>query len=161
MGALGRRLDDGDVARRLQIAQPEYDRVGADRGGDLGKAVKDALNRPRSTGNKKSATKEIRGVQVSNTLSIEQEDTVPNSNPWRPGWQGLPVGPFWKPGDPALISLPEPVWLWANLPGSVVKVWFRFFCPFLAPISASSKCVPSTKWLRVDRIDQHHVCRPR
>ena len=33
--ALGRRLDDGDVARRLQIAQPERDRVGADRGGDL------------------------------------------------------------------------------------------------------------------------------
>jgi len=22
-------------------------------------------------------------------LSIEQEDTVPNSNPWRPGWQSL------------------------------------------------------------------------
>src|SRR5205085_12445202 len=33
--ALGRRLDDGDVARRLQIAQPERDRVGAVRGGDL------------------------------------------------------------------------------------------------------------------------------
>ena len=28
--ALGRRLDDGDVARRLQIAQAEGDRVGAD-----------------------------------------------------------------------------------------------------------------------------------
>jgi hypothetical protein len=34
-GALGRRVDDGDVARRLQIAQAEGDRVGADRSGDL------------------------------------------------------------------------------------------------------------------------------
>mgnify|MGYP003693848493 CR=1 FL=1 len=34
-GALGRGLDDGDVARRLQIAQAEGDRVGAHRGGDL------------------------------------------------------------------------------------------------------------------------------
>src|SRR5437667_7347697 len=33
--ALGRRLDDGDVARRLQMARAEGDRVGADRGGDL------------------------------------------------------------------------------------------------------------------------------
>jgi len=35
LGTLGRRLDDGDAARRLQIAQAESDRVGADRGGDL------------------------------------------------------------------------------------------------------------------------------
>jgi hypothetical protein len=35
LGALGRGFDDGDVARRLQIAQAERDRVGADCGGDL------------------------------------------------------------------------------------------------------------------------------
>ena len=31
----GRRLDDGDVARGLQIAQAKGDRVGSDGGGDL------------------------------------------------------------------------------------------------------------------------------
>ena len=31
--ALGRCLDDGDVARRLQIAEAKGDRIGADRGG--------------------------------------------------------------------------------------------------------------------------------
>ena len=34
-GALGRRLDDGDVARRLQIAQAKRDRVPTRRGCDL------------------------------------------------------------------------------------------------------------------------------
>ena len=31
----------------------------------------------------------------------------------RPGWQPR-VGTFWKPGDPALISLPGPAWLGAR-----------------------------------------------
>src|ERR1700746_3701690 len=35
LGALGRRLDHGDVARRLQIAQPKSDRVGSCCRGDL------------------------------------------------------------------------------------------------------------------------------
>ena len=35
MRALRRRLDHGDVARLLDVAQAEFDRVGADRGGDL------------------------------------------------------------------------------------------------------------------------------
>ena len=75
-----------------------------------GKTIKDALNPPRSVGNKKPATKEIRRAQVSNTL-LEQEDTVPNNNPWRPGWQGPALAPSGRPSDPVLISLPGPAWL--------------------------------------------------
>src|SRR5262249_50097845 len=34
-GFLGRRLDDGDVARVLDVAQPELDRIELETGGDL------------------------------------------------------------------------------------------------------------------------------
>jgi hypothetical protein len=45
-GALGCGLDDGDVARLLQIAQAEGDRVGADRGSkDVGSCCVIARNR--------------------------------------------------------------------------------------------------------------------
>jgi hypothetical protein len=36
--------------------------------------------------------------------AIEQETPFPNNNLQRPGWQGR-VGAFWRPSDPALISL--------------------------------------------------------
>ena len=46
-----------------------------------------------------------------------------------------------------------------NLPESVVKARSWFPRRFLAPISASSKGIPSTKWPSADSVDQHHARR--
>ena len=85
-----------------------------------------------------------------------------NNNPWEtrlagpPRWRLLEAQ--WPGVD--IIAGASLALGTLNLPESVVKARSWFPRRFLAPISASSKGIPSTKWPSADSVDQHHAHRP-